>query len=231
MLTNWKKNVVRLAFLLAVLFIAMPLAVSRAEEDHGSLGMARITYIQGDALFNSPDTDEWAALSPNFTLRDEDRLWAGEDSKMEVTFADGHVAWVNDNSELDMVRLSRNPAGNVYQVALREGEASFSVPKPRYEGSVFQVDLPDVSIRATRAHSRRCARVFVRTAASSLIALNSPGRIEQIVHSSLFASRPLRTAFSLYQAPGLILLNSGARPSLFTTLLSANSRAHHARWK
>ncbi len=89
MLTTWKNHLMGVAFLLAVLFIAMPLAVSMAEEDHSSLGMARITYISRDALFNSPDTDEWAALSPNFTLRAGDRLWAGEDSKMEVTFADG----------------------------------------------------------------------------------------------------------------------------------------------
>ena len=150
MLTTWKNHLMGVAFLLAVLFIAMPLAVSLAEEDHSSLGMARITYISRDALFNSPDTDEWAALSPNFTLRDEDRLWAGEDSKMEVTFADGHIAWVNDNSELDMVRLSRNPDGNIYQVALSVGEASFSVRKPRDEGSVFQVDTDNASIRAYR---------------------------------------------------------------------------------
>jgi hypothetical protein len=136
--------------LLVLMFAAMPLAVSRAQEDHGSLGMARVTYIQGDALFNSPDTDEWAALSPNFTLRDEDRLWAGEDSKMEVTFADGHVAWLNDTSELDMVRLSRDPAGDVYQVALATGEGSFSVRRPRGEGSMFQVDTAISSVRVYR---------------------------------------------------------------------------------
>ncbi len=148
MLTNWKKHLVKVAFLLAVLIVAMPLAVSRADEDQSSsLGMARVTYLNNDALFTSPETDEWSALSPNFTLQEGDRLWAGEDSNIEVTFADGHIAWVNDNSELDMSHLSRDPDGNVYQLAMTTGEASFFVRKPESEHSVFQVDTPNSSIR------------------------------------------------------------------------------------
>jgi len=124
---------------------------AHAEDESGppsGLGYARVSFIEGDALFNSPDTDEWVALSPNFPLRDGDRVWAGEDSKVEVRFDGGGTAWANYESELDLTSVRRDSEGDTYQLALPSGEASFEVGNFSILGSVFQVDTPGPSVRA-----------------------------------------------------------------------------------
>jgi hypothetical protein len=146
---NSRHYVLTLAFFLLAACLVVPTASARADEDQQyGLGLARVTYITGDTLFNSSDTDEWAALSPNFTLRSGDRLWSGDGSKIEVRFSGGAAAWLNDQTELDMVRLDRDLKGNsTYQVALASGEASFAT-RGLGKNAVFQVDTPNTSVRA-----------------------------------------------------------------------------------
>jgi len=110
------------------------------------LGMARVTMMQGDTSFNSEDTDEWAALSVNFSLRDGDRLWAGDDSKIELQFMGGHMAWINYQTELDINKMESDK-GHAFQVAIASGEASFATRRMGPD-DVFQVDTPNASIRA-----------------------------------------------------------------------------------
>jgi len=132
----------------ALLLVLSTASVSRADEPRAQLGLGRVTYITGDTVFNSPNTDEWDALTTNFTLRDGDRLWAGDGSKIEARFVGGGGAWVNYKSELDMVKLAHDDNGDTLHLALVSGEASFKVKNFNVAGSVFQVDTPDASIRA-----------------------------------------------------------------------------------
>lgn len=136
--------------LLAAIFllIATLPGVAAADDDPSyGVGLARTTYLVGDTVFNSPDSQDWAALSPNFTLREGDHLWAGDNSKMEVGFAGGNYAWLNYDSELDMTKLESTDKGYTLQTGLPSGEASFMVRRPRV-GVVFQVDAPNASVRA-----------------------------------------------------------------------------------
>ena len=139
-------------WVIAALAAAFSFSVTQASwadgDPGGGLGLARISYLSGDTLFNSADTDQWAALSPNFTLRDGDRLWAGDKSKIEVSLEGGDKAWVNYQSELDDTTLKKSKDGDVYQLALVSGEASFYVRKFRTPNSVFQVDAPHASAMA-----------------------------------------------------------------------------------
>jgi Family of unknown function (DUF6600)/FecR protein len=143
------------------------------EVPSAGLGMARVTMMQGDTSFKSEDTDEWAALSVNFSLRDGDRLWAGDDSKIEVQFTGGHMAWVNYQTELDINKLERDDKGRAIQVAIASGEASFATRRMGPD-DVFQVDTPNASIRA---YDRARFRITVQQDGTTQVGV-SDGRVE-----------------------------------------------------
>lgn len=115
------------------------------------LGLAFATYLSGESLVKSPDEEDWVALSPNLSLRTGDRVWAQDDAKIEIRFPLGATAWVNYQSELDITLMERGSRADTIQLALVSGEAAFDVKGFARSGSVFQVDLPNASIRATRA--------------------------------------------------------------------------------
>jgi hypothetical protein len=121
------------------------------QEGSTGLGLAFVTYLSGDSLLRSTDDEDWAALSPNLSLREGDRIWAQDGAKIEVRFPLGATAWVNYQSELDITRLERGSRADAIQLALVSGEAAFDVMGFPRSGSVFQVDLPHASIRASRA--------------------------------------------------------------------------------
>ncbi len=146
------RHLIRYICVLAVFFATFastPPTVSWAQDnkDYG-LGLARVSHVEGDTSFSGPGSDDWAALSPNFTLQDGDRLWAGENSKLEVLFDGGGKAWLNYQSELDITKLRRDREGVVYQLALVSGEGSFYVKDFKDPDSVFQVDASNVSVMA-----------------------------------------------------------------------------------
>jgi Family of unknown function (DUF6600)/FecR protein len=148
-----KPNRLLLSITVAAIFMASAFITAvpaRADTggDEAGLGLARISYMNGDVLFNTRDEGEWSEATPNFPLVDGDRLWAGDDSKLELRFATGETAWANYQTELDMLKLTRTANGNEYQLGLPFGEASFNVNNFEVLGSVFQVDTPNASIRA-----------------------------------------------------------------------------------
>ena len=115
------------------------------------LGLAFATYLSGESLLRSADDEDWVALSPNLSLRIGDRVWAQDGAKVEIRFPMGATAWVNYQSELDIIRLESGSRNETIQLALVSGEAAFDVKGFARSGSVLQVDLPTASIRAARA--------------------------------------------------------------------------------
>lgn len=121
------------------------------EDGSAGLGPAFVTDLSGDSVLRSAADEEWGALSPNLSLRAGDRVWAQDGAKIEVRFPLGATAWVNYQSELDITRLESGSRADTIQLALVSGEAAFDVRGFARPGSVFQVDIPNASIRATRA--------------------------------------------------------------------------------
>jgi hypothetical protein len=121
------------------------------EESAAGLGLAFVTYLSGDAILMGADDEDWVALTTYLSLRAGDRLWAQDDAKAEIRFPLGATAWVNYQSELDVTRLESDGRGDTIQLALVSGEASFDVKGFGRSDSVFQVDIPNASIRAFRA--------------------------------------------------------------------------------
>ncbi|HEY6000605.1 MAG TPA: FecR family protein [bacterium] len=122
-----------------------------AEESSDGLGLAFVTYLDGNALLRSTDDEDWAAVAPNLSLRVGDRIWVQDGARTEVRFPLGATAWVNYQSELDITRMLRGSRADTIQLALVSGEAAFDVTGFDRPGSVVQVDLPSASIRAFRA--------------------------------------------------------------------------------
>ena len=121
------------------------------EGSPAGLGLAFVTLLDGESVLMSTDDEDWVALSPNLSLRIGDRIWAQDNAKIEVRFPLGATSWVNYQSELDITRLERGSRVDTIQLALVSGEAAFDVRGFARPGSVFQVDLPNASIRASRA--------------------------------------------------------------------------------
>ena len=126
-------------------------AEQMTEDSSAGLGLAFVTDLSGDSVLRSADDEDWGALSPNLSLRAGDRVWAQDGAKIEVRFPLGATAWVNYQSELDITRLESGSRADTIQLALVSGEAAFDVKGFARPGSVFQVDMPNASIRASRA--------------------------------------------------------------------------------
>jgi hypothetical protein len=121
------------------------------EPGTAGLGLAFVTYLDGESLLMSTDDTDWSALSPNLSLRIGDRVWVQDGARAEIRFPLGATAWVNYQSELDVARMESGSRADTVQLALVSGEAAFDVKGFARPGSVFQVDIPGASIRAFRA--------------------------------------------------------------------------------
>lgn len=160
---------------------------SRAQAAAGEsagLGLAFVTSLSGEPLLWSADDEDWVALSPMLSLREGDRVWAQDGAKVEVRFPLGATAWVNYESELDLVRLESGSRADSLQLALVAGEASFDVKGFARTGSVFQVDLSQASIRAFRAARFRVNTLPDGTAQigviSGSVALETPDGLTEV---------------------------------------------------
>jgi len=160
------------------------------------LGLAFATYLSGDALIKSTDEDDWVALSPNLSLRIGDRVWAQDGAKIEIRFPLGATAWVNYQSELDITLLERGSRVDTIQLALVSGEAAFDVKGFARSGSVFQVDIPNASVRATRAARFRVNTLPDGTAQIGVISgslvLETPDGLTEVTGGHLAEVRPDR---------------------------------------
>ncbi|HEY5998439.1 MAG TPA: DUF6600 domain-containing protein, partial [bacterium] len=165
-----------------------------AEESSAGLGLAFVTYLSGDSLIRSTDDEDWAALAPNLSLRVGDRIWAQDGAKVEARFPLGATAWVNYQSELDITRLERGSRADTIQLALVSGEAAFDVIGFARSGSVFQVDLPHASIRATRSARFRVNTLPDGTAQIGVIGgtlvLETPDGLTDVIAGRMAELRP-----------------------------------------
>jgi len=158
------------------------------------LGLAFATYLSGESLIKSTDEEEWGALSPNLSLRIGDRIWAQDGAKIEIRFPLGATAWVNYNSELDVTLLERGSRADIIQLALVSGEATFDVKGFARTGSVFQVDLPNATIRVSRAARFRVNTLPDGTAQigviSGLLVLETPDGFTDVSGDHLAEVQP-----------------------------------------
>lgn len=68
-----------------------------------AIGPARVSYVDGDIMFRSPDADEWLPATVNTPLDEGDAVWCPDDSRMEIQLPDGTVVRLDGGSQLDLL--------------------------------------------------------------------------------------------------------------------------------
>jgi hypothetical protein len=69
----------------------------------GVIEPARVTFVDGDIMFRTPDTDEWLPASVNTPLDEGDEVWCPDGAKAEIQIPDGSTIRVDGNSRLNLL--------------------------------------------------------------------------------------------------------------------------------
>jgi hypothetical protein len=69
----------------------------------GAIGPARVTLLDGDIMFRTPDAEEWLPASINTPLDEGDALWCPDGSRVEVQLPDGSLLRMDGGSQLDLL--------------------------------------------------------------------------------------------------------------------------------
>jgi hypothetical protein len=69
----------------------------------GVIGPARISLVDGEVMFRTPDSGEWLTASVNAFLDEGDALWVPDGSKAEIQLSDGTVVRLDGGSQLDLL--------------------------------------------------------------------------------------------------------------------------------
>ena len=68
-----------------------------------AIGPARVSYLNGEILFRSPDAEEWLPATVNTPLDEGDALWCPEESRVEIQLPDGSIVRLDGGSQLDLL--------------------------------------------------------------------------------------------------------------------------------
>jgi len=88
----------RVFFICLLILLALP-----AWSTAAVIGPARISYVDGEILFRSPDAEEWLPAVINTPLDEGDAVWCPEDSRVEIQLPDGSIVRLDGGSQLDLL--------------------------------------------------------------------------------------------------------------------------------
>lgn len=69
----------------------------------GVIEPARITLVDGDIMFRTPDAVEWLPASVNTPLDEGDAIWCPDGAKAEIQIPDGSIVRLDGNSRLNLL--------------------------------------------------------------------------------------------------------------------------------
>src|SRR5579875_884536 len=112
-------------------------------------GVARISFLSGDASIQRGDSGEWVAAVVNAPVMTNDRISTGMNSRMEIEFDAGDLVRLGGGADVTMTDVEANR----FQIALGRGTATYRVLRP---GSAdVELDTPSVSVRPSQAGTYR----------------------------------------------------------------------------
>lgn len=124
-------------WLAAALVCAGPAFCSAA-----TLGVVRVSLLEGDVQVRTPDSGEWVSSSVNTALGDGDEVWVSEDGRVELQLSDGSYVRLDHDTALGILSTDKDAS----QFYLSSGRIHvYCDGKP--EG-VLQFDTPLASVRA-----------------------------------------------------------------------------------
>ena len=104
-------------------------------------GVARVSLVQGDVSTQHGDSGEWAAVTVNTPISQDDRVSTGEKSRAELQLDGANILRLSDRSTARIVNLSRTQI----QIQVGQGLVTYSVS--RGGEARTEIDTPNASIR------------------------------------------------------------------------------------
>ncbi|MSN25558.1 MAG: hypothetical protein GJV46_06765 [Geobacter sp.] len=123
--------------MLCLLFLLIIPAFSLA----AVIGPARVSLIDGEVMFRTPDSDEWIPAAINTPLDEGDAIWCSEDSRAEIQLADGSLIRIDENSQLDMLAFE----DGFTHLHLASGRAYVRTSQ-RLAVNALQIDADDTTV-------------------------------------------------------------------------------------
>ncbi len=125
------------------------LAAQNDEDIHQTV--ARISYMSGGVSFSrGDDPDDWQAADLNVPVTLGDRVYTGDDGRLELQVHGGNSARLDSQTDLATLNLS----DDTKQFSLNEGTASFDVRRLADE-EIFEVDTPNAAVTFERSGQYR----------------------------------------------------------------------------
>ncbi|GBC63693.1 hypothetical protein DENIS_4691 [Desulfonema ishimotonii] len=91
---------------------------------------ATVTFLKGEVLLKSPETEIWTPLSAGDSVPEGSRVKTGEQSAVELTCEDGSTLFLRDQTETGILKaLRKGPSYLVHDIFVRAGRAIAHVRK------------------------------------------------------------------------------------------------------
>jgi len=119
---------------------------------------ARISLVESQVFVLMNESPDWVPASSNLPLGPGDRVWVAGQGRAEVQLPQGNSIRLGNGTSLEL-RTFAVPGTLTTRVGLERGMATFSIRRLQPQTRVFQVDLPEASMRA-RAPSRFRSDLF-----------------------------------------------------------------------
>jgi hypothetical protein len=107
--------------------------------------VARVSFIDGTVSMQPGGTGEWGSASLNRPVTIGDKLWADQNSKLELQAGQASIH-VGGMTALSLLNLD----GTSTQMRLAEGRINFRVREIR-EGDLYEVDTPNLAFTVKQA--------------------------------------------------------------------------------
>ncbi len=85
--------------------------------------IARVSHLDGHVSFQHPGEVDWTAASINMALQPGDRLYTGEDGRIEIEIDDGSVLHLAEKTDLEFLSLN----DDIVQVRILTGLATITL--------------------------------------------------------------------------------------------------------
>lgn len=102
---------------------------------------ARLSLVQGDIMFRTPDADDWEPASVNTPLDEGDSVWCPEGGRTEIQLADGSIVRLDGGSQLNLLV---NEDGFIH-LNLASGRLYVRTSRTSRENSL-QIDADDTTV-------------------------------------------------------------------------------------
>ena len=133
------------AVAIATIFLTLGLTSPVGAEEWPAIP-ARISLVEGEVLVQLEGSQDWASASSNLPLGPGDRVWVDGVGRAELQLPEGNVVRLGSDTGLDLRTFSA-PGALATQIGLERGMATFYINRLQPSNAVFQLRLPQASLR------------------------------------------------------------------------------------